>query len=316
MKYLSTIIATATELSFTLFKLMIPIIILLKVLELMGAIGWLSDALSPLMGYVGLPGAMSLVWATALLTNLYGGIVVFATLAPDLSLTTAQVTIISSMMLIAHALPVEARIAQKAGVRFHFTILFRIGMALLFGALLNQVYLLFDWHQQPVELLWFPEAIDPSLTMWLINQLTGLVVIYLIVLLLVLVLDILRRIGIIDKINTALRPILHLLGIGREAESITLVGLTLGISYGGALLIKEAQAGHVTARDILFSFSLLGLSHSLIEDTLLMMLIGADISGILIGRVIFSLFIIYAMVRVVTLLSERFVDRHLVGQPS
>ena len=58
--------------------------------------------------------------------------------------------------------------------------------------------------------------------------------------------------------------------------------------------------------------SLLGLSHSLIEDTLLMMLIGADLSGILLGRVLFTLFIIYFMVKVVDRCSATKVDRFLV----
>ena len=49
-----------------------------------------------------------------MLTNLYTGILVLVTL-PDLSLTTAQVTVLGCMMLVAHGLPIEARIAQKAG---------------------------------------------------------------------------------------------------------------------------------------------------------------------------------------------------------
>ena len=129
---------------------------------------------------------------------------------------------------------------------------------------------------------------------------------------LVLLLDVLKRLGVIQWINNMIRPVLHLLGIGREAETITLVGLTLGISYGGALLINEAQAGHIKPRDVLFSISLLGLSHSLIEDTLLMMLIGADLSAILVGRVIFSLVIIFLMVRLVDRCSQKTINRFLV----
>jgi len=316
MNYLLDILQKATRISLTLFKLMIPIIIVIKILEYYGLVVLLSHWLTPVMDWVGLPGAMGLVWATALVTNLYGGIVVYASLASEVPMTVAQVTIISSMMLIAHALPIEGRIAQKAGVRISLTILLRVGMAIVFGMIFSFIYSAGDWLQQPAELLWTPEAVDPSLLSWIKNQLLSLLVIFAIVFALVLLLDVLKRLGIIDHITNLLRPVLQLLGIGREAETITLVGVTLGISYGGALLINEAQAGHIKPNDVLFSISLLGLSHSLIEDTLLMMLIGADLTGILLGRVVFTLIIIFLMVRLVQRCSVSTVDRFLVRSVS
>lgn len=316
MPYLQDIIRKTVSISFTLFKLMIPIIIVVKILEEMGLVIIISEWLSPVMELVGLPGAMGLVWATTLVTNLYGGIVVYASIASDIPMTVAQVTIMSSMMLIAHGLPIEARIAQKAGVNISMTVLLRVGMAIVFGLIFNQIYLAGDWLQQSSQLLWSPEAVDDSILSWIQNQIVALVLIFGIVFALVLLLDVLQRLGIIQRINTMLRPVLHLLGIGREAETITLVGLTLGISYGGALLINEARAGHIYPRDVLFSVSLLGLSHSLIEDTLLMMLIGADLSGILLGRVIFTLVVIYIMVKLVDRCSTTTLNRYLVKSVS
>jgi hypothetical protein len=300
------------RISLTLFKLMVPIIIIIKILEELGLVEVLSQLLTPVMELVGLPGAMGLVWATTLLTNLYGGIVVYASLAPDVPMSVAQVTVISSMMLIAHGLPVEARIAQKAGVSLLLTLVLRLGMAVIFALVADAIYRAGDWLQQPTQLLWTPAARDESLGAWLIGQVEGLALIVAIVFALVLLLDVLQRIGVIQAINRMLRPVLHLLGIGREAETITLVGLTLGISYGGALLINEAEAGHVPPKDVLFSVSLLGLSHSLIEDTLLMMVIGAHLSGILFGRVLFTLVVIYLMVKLVRRCSASTVERYLV----
>ena len=66
-----------------------------------------------------------------------------------------------------------------------------------------------------------------------------------------------------------LRPLLKLVGIGKEATTITLVGITSGIAFGGGLLIKEAHAGRVSKKDVFTSLLLLGFCHSLIEDTLL-----------------------------------------------
>ena len=316
MEALLDLLKKSHHISLMLFKLMIPIIIVIKILEHLGMVVLLSEWLEPIMQLVGLPGEMGLVWATALVTNLYGGLVVYASLASEVDMTVAQVTIISSMMLIAHALPVEARIAQKAGVNILLTVVLRFCMAIVFGIIFNQIYLAGDWLQQPTQLLWTPEPVDSSIWTWLQNQLITLGLIYLIVIALVVFLDILKRAGVIQAINNMLRPVLHTLGIGREAETITLVGLTLGISYGGALLINEARAGHIKPRDVLYSLSLLGLSHSLIEDTLLMMLIGADLSGILLGRVVFTLVVMFVLVRLVERCSETTVDRYLVKSVS
>lgn len=76
--------------------------------------------------------------------------------------------------------------------------------------------------------------------------------------------------------EATLRPILSVLGISRETTNLTIAGITLGISFGGGLLINEAKRGHISPRDIFVAMMLLNLLHSLIEDTLLILLIGAD----------------------------------------
>ncbi len=287
----------------TLFKIMVPIIIAIKILEEFGFIDILSNALEPIMELVGLPGAMGLVWATTMVTSLYGGIVVFAALIVDTPMTLAQVTVVSCMMLMAHSLPIELRVAQKVGVRIGFTLVLRVLMAIIFAYVMSKIYSAGQWLQQPVELLWTPEVTTLTLTEWAVDQVMNLLLVFIIVLALVLVLDVLQRLKVIDWITYLIRPALKALGIGKEAETITLVGLTLGLSYGGALMIKEVEKGHVTAKEVLFSVSLLGLCHSLIEDTLLMMLISADLSGILFARLLFSFVIIYLLMILVNKLS-------------
>ncbi|MBU1294802.1 MAG: hypothetical protein KKD82_08265, partial [Gammaproteobacteria bacterium] len=56
--------------TWTLYKIMIPMIIIIKVVEEFGGIELLSQWLSPVMSFVGLPSEMGLVWATTLVTNM------------------------------------------------------------------------------------------------------------------------------------------------------------------------------------------------------------------------------------------------------
>lgn len=85
--------------SWTLFKLMIAVLIVVKIVQELGAIVWISGLLQPFMGWVGLPESMGLVWATTLLVNIYGGMLIFFQLAPQESLTVAQVTVLGVLML-------------------------------------------------------------------------------------------------------------------------------------------------------------------------------------------------------------------------
>ena len=95
------------------------------------------------------------------------------------------------------------------------------------------------------------------------------------------------------------------LGIGKEATNITVIGMTLGIAYGGGLIIRESNEGKIPPKDIFFSLVLMGFLHSIIEDTLLMMLLGGSIWGFLIGRIIFAFFIVWLMVKIFSIMSEQ-----------
>ena len=63
-----------------LFKIMIPIMVIMKILQELGLIELFGRLTGPVMHLFGLPGSLSLAWATAMLTNLYGGAVVLITL--------------------------------------------------------------------------------------------------------------------------------------------------------------------------------------------------------------------------------------------
>lgn len=299
------------EVSFTLFKIMIPTLIIIKLLEEVGGIALLGQLLEPVMGWVGLPESMGIVWATTLLTNIYTGMLVFFTQSVNEGLTVAQITVLSGMMLMAHGLPVEARIAQKAGIRLSFTLILRIGGALLYGFLLNILYSAGDWLQQPNQLLWQPDNIkeatleSTSLGIWAIEQMQGLFAVFVIICLLLTTLKLLRIVGFERLISWLLSPLLQVLKIGKEATTITMVGITLGLSFGGGLLIKEVNAGHIAKNDVFSSMGLLALCHSIIEDTLLVMLLGAHISGALWLRILFAIIVI-------SLLSRWFLSRSSV----
>ena len=315
-KTIPSLLKEIYEVCFLLFKLTIPVIIVVKILEELGAIPYISALLEPLMLVVGLPESMGLVWTTALLTNIYAGMVLFFQQAGAEGLTVAQVTVLSTMILIAHGLPVELRITQKAGMRLPFAFMLRMGGAIVLGFLLHHFYRLTGWLQEPVELIWQPEVQDDSLLTWFVTQLKSFGMIILVVGALLTLLRLLRWLHIERLMICALQPVLRLLGIAPQATSLAIIGVTLGLSFGGGLLIREAESGNVSPKDCFSALCLLSLSHSIIEDTLLVLTMGADLSGVLWARLIFSLIVIAIITRVLNFTSHQFNDRYLFSDVS
>lgn len=306
------LVRKATHISLILFRIMIPVILIVKILKELGLVEVLGNVLAPAMELAGLPGSAGLVWASTMVTNIYGGMVVFVSLYGDHPLTVAQATVLTSMMLIAHSLPIELRIVQKAGVRLYVMALLRIGGAFLYGFCLNEGYRLGGWLQTPNNIRWIPSAHDPSLLAWGIAQVKSLAMVYLAILTLLGFMRFLDRIGVTDIMTRALHPVLHFLGIGKAASTITIVGIVLGLAYGGGLIIEEARSGRIDRRDILFSLCLMGLCHSLFEDSLLMVALGGHLSGILWGRALFAMVCIFFMVKWISRISETAFRKYLV----
>lgn len=311
-QFFKTLFDEIVTVSVPLFKLMVPIILLVKVLEELGAITLLGQWLGPLMALVGLPEEMGLVWAATIATNIYGGMIVLYSVASDNTLTVAQMTVLGGLLLMAHGLPIETRIAQLAGMRMRVAIITRMLGAFAFAWLLHLFYDQTQTLQEPAQMMWQPQPIPDGLGYWLLAQAKALVMIQVIIIILLTFLKIMRLLGVEKIIQWMLRPLLKLVGIGKEATTITLVGITLGIAFGGGLLIKEAHAGHVSKKDVFTSLLLLGFCHSLIEDTLLVMLLGAHLSGVLWFRLVFAFMFTGAMSYWLTKVSPAFQQKHLM----
>lgn len=306
------LLAETWKTSLILLKIVIPVSIATKFLTDWGVVDYIGLALGYVMKLAGLPGSMGVVWATAMITNLYAAIVVFSSMVVYEHLTIAQVTILATMMLVAHSLPIELGITRKAGIRLRFMLLFRVLFSLIFGIILNRIYLLTGFLQAGFIAVWQPEKIDPSWSAWVISQCKTILTIYVIILLLLIIVKLLNWLHITDLLGRVLRPVLYLMGISKDAAPVTIIGMTMGLGYGGGLIIHEARSGRLSKRDIFFSLSFMGLMHSMIEDTLLMILLGGHISGVLFMRFIFAMIVIFIMVRLMRNLTDTSFNRYFI----
>ncbi|WP_207309005.1 hypothetical protein [Marinobacter salicampi] len=83
----------------TLLKILVPALVIVKSLEMLGFTLWLGAVLAPLMGWLGLPETVSIVWAATLLTNIYTGMVLFFEVARTEALTVAQVSVLGTLQI-------------------------------------------------------------------------------------------------------------------------------------------------------------------------------------------------------------------------
>lgn len=287
----------------TVAKIMLPILFIVHFADQVGLVQGLAKFIAPVMALLNLPPEAGIVWVTTILTNIYGGIATLGALSTEnLQLTSAQLSALGAMMLFAHNLPVEQAIAQRAGASAIITGLLRISVAMVYGSAVAWVLSQLNVLGEPVDLSWLSGKVEqPNLSFWaswwpwLINTLRTLAMTGLIILSLVVILDVLERIKFTQLVTKLMTPILKLSGLDERVAPVTTVGVLLGLSYGGALIIEQAQKGNFDRKTRLLALSWLSLSHSLIEDTLLIVALGANIWIVLVGRVLVTLIVMALM---------------------
>lgn len=278
-----------------LLKILIPVTFIVKVLDMLGIVKILGVWLTPVMNLVGLPGEMALVWATGLISSPYAAIFAYTAIAKSVPITIAQITVLSTMLLIAHNLIIEVTIGKKIGINIIYQLVLRIAAAFLLGILLNQVYTHFILLTNMPSSIWATEGNPASLLQWGLSTIQNFAVIFLVMFGLISLLRILDKTHALEHIYTISEPFLRFFGMSKEAAPITIIGMTLGISVGGGLIIDEANNGKLSKKDIFLVFTMMCLMHSLIEDTIVFSTIGADLSGLLVARLIYT-FILFTII--------------------
>ena len=282
-----------------LFKLMIPVSVIIRIIQQTGLLEQLSSVLTPVMRIVDLPAEMAIVWLTSMVVNIYGGLLSLFAIYPSLSepMSVAQMTVLLTMILIAHTFPIELGISQKTGIRILVMFIIRFGFGIILGICLSRIYSGFDLLQNPAQITPFLTTTNTSWLSWGLNELKNYGIIILVIFTLVAFIHLLDVTGTLKLVNKSMEPVLGWLGISSSMLPLTVAGLTLGIAYGGGLLVEEGRRSGLKPKEIFYSMTLMGLFHSIFEDTLLMLSMGGHWSGVIVFRLAFAFIITYLIVR-------------------
>ena len=295
-----------------LLKIMLPVSIGVRIIQQTNLISWLGELIAPLTAQLGLPAVSGVVWINTIITNIYGGMITFHSFALGDSLTVAQASVLCQLMLVAHTFPVELTVARKAGIPLTTMFLWRFGLAIFSAWLLYVILNTFHLLQEPVQLsstFEFPGSVNDTWIMWFQNEVHRYVIVFFVVMALMSMMRFLKAIGVIEMMTFWFRPIMNGLGIHASVIPITVVGMTLGILYGGALMIEETRKNNLAPRDVFYAFCLMGLCHSIIEDSLLMMSLGANGMAVFLYRPAIALLVLFVTIKLLKYIPTKWVDK-------
>ncbi len=106
-----------------------------------------------------------------------------------------------------------------------------------------------------------------------------------------ILIEIARHYQIIEKITGRVKGALQFLTLPKEAALPLLAGIFFGIVLGSALIIEYAREGYLKKRDLLLIGIFLSISHSIVEDTFIFTVFGANPFVLLATRTILAVII-------------------------
>uniref|UniRef100_A0A7C3E6G7 Transporter n=1 Tax=Gracilinema caldarium TaxID=215591 RepID=A0A7C3E6G7_9SPIR len=280
-----------------LLSVMIPVSLVVLALDKTGLLFIASRILDPLMHLLGLPGESSLVFLSALLLNIYSAIAVIGTL----QLSLREITILAVMCLIAHNLIVESAVMRKTGSSATKMVFLRIFTA-LFAALILNYILPAGFGASKMQGLsagltapppLHVQDIPQILEVWALQMGKLILKIVILVSLLMAAQKVMEEFGLLEFLGKITGPFMRLLGLPPSTGFLWIVANVIGLAYGSAILIERVESGKLSLSEgDLFNHHV-GISHSLLEDTLLFMAIGVPLFWAMVPRFMLAIVIVW-----------------------
>lgn len=136
-KILTEGIKKGLDTTWQLSKLIVPIYFVVTVLKHTPVMPLLADFFRPVLGLLDLPGETALAIVMGIFINLYAGIAVILPLIPSAPLSPKQITVIATILLVCHNLPIESAVSQKTGASFWQMTLLRVAAGFGLGFVVN-----------------------------------------------------------------------------------------------------------------------------------------------------------------------------------
>lgn len=119
-----------------------------------------------------------------------------------------------------------------------------------------------------------------------LSSLSSLFQLALIIFPLLIIIEFLKEYGVIDKIGKFFSPLMKLLKLPQDAILPVSVGFLIGLTYGAGVIITVGKEKGFSTIDLTKILILVGISHALIEETVIFAGVGANAIIVLTVRVL------------------------------
>ncbi|MBP9018265.1 MAG: nucleoside recognition domain-containing protein [Rikenellaceae bacterium] len=290
LKAIREVLPSTLKTCIWLVKITVLISLGILVLRYFNILPWFSQLISPFFNVFGLPGEAALAYVTGYFVNVYSAIAVIATLDLD----TRAITILSVMVLCSHNMIIETAVQKKTGSSAVRIVVIRTLSAFILAFFLNLIM-----PGEVVSNVLHSQIDKVSLTEmlkdWFFSTLRVVLTMTVLIFSLSILQKILSEFGIIRWLSKIMRPFLAIFGLPAKTSFLWIVANTLGLAYGAAVMIEEYKSGKVTKKDIDLLNHHIAISHSNLEDIILLASVGGMLWWMLLSRWCMSLLLVWEL---------------------
>ena len=262
--------------AFIILKYVVPIYILADILYYYNVLSYISFIFEPISALLDFPKETSLAIISGIFLNLYAAVA----FAVPLDLTPKDWSILAIFLGIAHSLPVESAILKKTGISIRYSLVLRIVAGFLIAYIAT--FLPDSLFETSKNLSSFTKPHYNSFFEMFFASLKNAIFLSL------------KIIALITALIFLMEWVKKLLKNFNVSKTFSIIiGLFLGITYGAAILIEEAKT--MKKSDIFFIATFLSICHSIIEDTLLFVIFGANFTIVILVRIVAAVILAYAL---------------------
>jgi len=269
-----------------IMKILIPVSLFTALLAWTGWLGHLDFLLQPLMSILSLPAMATLPLLIGMLTGIYGGIAAMSVLP----FSQDQMTLMAIFLLIAHNLIQEGVIQAKSGIHPFKATVFRLAAATLTVIAVAPFFnVTMTASEKTGSSLEMTRPLIEALQEWGLTTLSLSAKIFVIIMCILTLLEILKTLDLISPMVRVLSPLLKIMGLKQKVGFLWLTAVIFGVAYGGAVIVEEVKAGHLTKEELEELHLSIGINHALVEDPSLFLSLGLSPFWLWVPRVIVAI---------------------------
>lgn len=272
-------------------KITVGVSFAMMLLKYFDILPWISDFISPVFKFFGLPGSAALAYLSGYFVNVYSAVAVFSTLELDWRATT----IIATMVLCSHSMVLETAVLRKTGAPAARMVVIRTLSALVLGFFLN---LMLPGTAEQVTGAAAQKWADPlgkTLLDWFLSTLKLVAIMTAVIFSLNILQRILSEFGMMDRIARLFKPVMSVLGLPANTAFLWLVANIVGLGYGAAVMLDEIGRGSLSKKDVELLDTHICVNHSNVEDLTVMAAMGGSWWIMLTVRLVAAVILVWAL---------------------